>query len=275
MKLRSFTSILAISVVSVSALILTGCSGGSPASPVAQDVSFDDSGEPKTPGDYGFGVSGAVLPAINQNGDNLTDDDAVMAEVCQYVEAFETGTLRQGGEKPQTLKREEQVSDFRIWVLGNLSSSKSDYPEFDIYLTGAKERLADPSSNSTYYKALTKTCIPYNAMLTRTIAGWVEPTAVGPGNCWYSGDPKNLRAVLQKKEGSSWVTIETVTGFKKGVPSCSDKKYPYGYSTSHTFWESTEIRWVVTTLDGTRFDNGTKQDVSESITVTAGQSTVW
>jgi hypothetical protein len=122
---------------------------------------------------------------------------------------------------------------------------------------------------------LLKACEPYKALLTRTINNWVDSTAVGPGSCWYSGDPKNLVAYLQKKVDGDWVTIETVVGFKKGISECSDKKYPYGYETTHTFWHSTEIRWLVKALDGTTFDNGHKEDISDTQTVGPGQSSVW
>lgn len=263
-------------IASAALFFVTGCSnGGGASSPVSQQANFGEDGEPTNPGEYGYGVSGLMLPAINQNGENLADDDAVMAEVCQYVEAFDTGTLRAGGESPKELSRDELISDYRTWVLNNLKGASSYYPEFEIYLQGAKEKLADPSHTSDYYSMLINACGPYKAMLTRTIAGWVNPTAVGPGNCWYSGRPSNLRATLQKLVDTEWVTIETVTGFKKGNPSCTDKKYPYGYSTTHTFWESAEIRWVVTTLDGSGFDNGTKRDISDTTTVAPGQSSVW
>ncbi|MFM1954547.1 MAG: hypothetical protein RL118_738 [Actinomycetota bacterium] len=275
MKIRSIKLI----GIALGALLVTGtlaaCSSSASDSPVNQTAAFDESGEPTTPGEYGYGVSGSMLPAWNEDGDNLSDDDEVMADVCQYVEAFETGTLRMGGADAVVLERDELIADFRLNVLASLKYSIGDYPELDIYFQGAKEKLADPGQNTQYYQMLLKTCGPYNAMLTRTIANWVEPTTLGPDGCWTTGKPKNLIAYLQKKDGQKWVNIETVIGFTKGEGGCTDKDYPYGYSTTHTFWHDTEVRWVVKTLDGTKFNDGTKQNISDTLLITAGQASAW
>lgn len=261
--------------MTAAALALAGCSSNSSDSPVAQDSAFNELGEPSVPGEYGYGVSGKMLPEVNQSGRNLSLDDSVMTSVCQTVEAFETGIIRRGGESPKNLDRPDLVSLLRLQVETITRSTLSDYPEFEIYRQGILEKLADPGQNTAYFKMLQKTCVPYNAMLTRTIANWVEPTKVGPSSCWYSGRPKNLFAELQEKVDGEWVTIDIVSGFKKGVGGCTDKEYPYGYETKYTFWEPAEIRWRVTLLDGGRFDNGTREDLSDPITVSPGQVTVW
>ncbi len=266
--------LIAVSALTVAALTLTGCSNNSSNSPVAQDSAFNEFGEPSVPGEYGFGISGQTLPEVNQSGRNLAFDDRIMAGVCQSVEAFETGVYRAGGEDPKTLDRPDLISSLRLKMI-SMQSSLSDYPEMDIFLQGAKEKLADPGQNTSYFKMLQNTCVPYNAMLTRTIANWVEPTKVGPSGCWRSGRPKNLFAELQEKVDGEWVTIDVVSGFKKGVGGCTDKEYPYGYETEYTFWEPAEIRWRVTLLDGGRFDNGTREDLSDPITVSPGQVTAW
>ena len=274
MKHKTTRLLSMAAVLTAFSLALVGCSQNGSTSPVAQDAAFSEDGEPTTPGDYGYGISGEMLPAVNQSGRNLAYDDSIMASVCQSVEAFETGIYRAGGEEPATLDRPDLVSGLRLRMI-SMQSSLSDYPEMDVFLQGTKEKLADPSQNSPYFKMLLKTCVPYNAMLTRTIANWVEPTVVGPSGCWSSGRPKNLYAQLQEKVDGEWVTIDVVSGFEEGVGGCTDKEYPYGYQTTYTFWEPAEIRWRVTLLDGGKFNNGKKEDLSDPVTVTPGQTTVW
>lgn len=258
--MKSLKIFAAATITAALAISLTACSPGI-------KFPFDD---PKatfeSPSGFGYGLSGDELPDfVTIEMDNIDVNDGFMMTACQHMEAFETGTVRNfSGEIANSPG--EAKDDYRIMVLGFLEYLHDDYPETRNYYSGALAHLTDPDKQVENYDSFKKVCLPYLALVTRSIAEYREPISIEPSSCWTSGNPSNIRVALEKKVDDEWVEIKTTSMAKDS--SC-ESAYPYsGEGVVYSPHEDlTTMRWHYTLKDGGTFNDGTSDSYDSEFKV--------
>lgn len=245
MTVRKISSLVAVIALAVS---LTSCTS-TPFVAMQSDLvklRFD------SPNGYGFGITGVELPLVSDTID-LREADLTFYHACQAMSALETNRYV---EIDQTTKvsKEDALSSFKDSIKVQLAGLSDAYPEMVRYIYGAKKRIAKRAVITQSYLAYQERCKPYLALIARSAKAYKGEILIqDPTWCW---DGNHFAALLQRKVGQRWVTVQTTRPVASNILFCG-KGFPYMTVGRYAPLKNPEtMRWYFVADAGSPFKNG-------------------
>ena len=243
--MRKISSLAAVLALAVS---LTSCAS-TPFVAMQSDLvklTFD------SPNGFGFGITGEELPPVSDTID-LKAADLTFYHACQAMSALETNRYM---DIDQTTKvsKDDALSNFKESIRVELKGLSDAYPDVGRYIYGAKKRIAKRAVITKSYLAYQERCKPYLALIARSAKAYKGEIAIqDPTWCW---DGNQFDALLQRKVGQRWVTVETTRPVKSDILYCG-KGFPYMTVGRYAPLKNPEtMRWYFVADAGSPFKNG-------------------